>query len=233
LLELPLRPVAHDLRGGATPALAVHTHVERAVLPKAKASLRRVELAGRDAQVQQHPVYRRARVLLGERREPGEVAFRRREAPFLPRLRQPPPRLAERLAVTVEADDAPLGAEGVQERRRVAPAAERGVEVRAGRVGDEPPRDRLRHHRRVVGGGIRATRARFLAMFVGFAHVVSRGSRGLPARRPVAPATQRDIQLRGRSGRKRGHRRFGVACAVRSAAQSNVQNPKLKIATRS
>ena len=61
----------------------------------------------------------------------------------------------QRLRVAVDADHAAVGAERVQQGRRVAAAAERAVEVEAAGIGDEQLDGLAQEHRRVVARGIR------------------------------------------------------------------------------
>jgi hypothetical protein len=55
IAQVTLAPAVDDLLCSEA-ALRVHSHVERALVPEAKAPLGRVDLMGRDAEVEQQPV---------------------------------------------------------------------------------------------------------------------------------------------------------------------------------
>ena len=119
-----------------SPRVGVHAHVERAVEAEAEAALGVVDLRRRDAEVEQHAVDLRDA-------ERGERRRHRRERGVVDREariggeRGVGRGAGDRLRVAVERDQAALRRQPLEDRARVAAAAERAVDIDAVGIGDE------------------------------------------------------------------------------------------------
>jgi hypothetical protein len=122
-----------------------HAHVQRRAGAKGEAARVRVDLVRRDPQVQEHPV-QRPRLQPGALRRVREVRLNQPHP--LAEALQPRPRLAQRLRVAVGGDQPRLGA-ALQERLRVAPAAQRSVQEEAASLGAQEV-----HHLGHQDGGV-------------------------------------------------------------------------------
>src|SRR5829696_9084469 len=139
---------AVDEVGGAR-AIALHAHVERAVVPEREAPLRLVELHGRDADIEDDTVRAGNPETLRDAVELAEPSGSKDEPPVSRRHE----RLAgcNRVRIAVYRDDA-VARLGVEERPRVAAGSEGAVDERSAALRIERLQDLGQQHRDVPGG---------------------------------------------------------------------------------
>ena len=132
---------------GRARAVAAHAHVERSVEAEGEAALGLIELHGRDAEVEHHPVgFREAGIVRGVI-EIGKPLLDQREAAIgaLHQIRAG----RDRALIAIDADNFAIG--GGEDGARIAAGAEGGVDIDAAVMHVEHGKRRGAQHRNMAG----------------------------------------------------------------------------------
>ena len=141
--EIALRGARND--GGGGRPVAAHAHVERPIVAERETPLRRIELHGRDAEIEDDAVRRHDPKTGCDLVKRGEPTFDQGQA-SAGGLDQGSA-VRNRLRIAIDADHARIG--GIEDRRRIAAGSKRAVDIDAAGTGGQMPDRLARQHRHV------------------------------------------------------------------------------------